>query len=145
MEVRRRGEVQKGLEFFKVSEMLENLMHRDDVVSRDRIKSLMRALNDARREVIDPCIYSSYQLVMQTGRELKGTKNDTVRTTRFYELTDLRKIKTNRSQVNNFDPFRIQEHWRTKIKLYNKCCICGETDNIVYARRQKGTSWPLIC
>jgi len=29
-----------------------------------------------------------------------------------------------------YNPFRIQEHWRTKFKFYNKCCICGEQETI---------------
>ena len=46
-------------------------------------------------------------------------------------MSDLRKKqKFIRTIPVPSDPFRIQEHWRTKFKFYNECCICGETEGI---------------
>jgi len=33
-----------------------------------------------------------------------------------------------------YDPFRIVDHWRTKIKIFVECCICGEQNNVALYR-----------
>lgn len=42
--------------------------------------------------------------------------------------------KNRKTQINTLpeqcDPFRIQERWRTKFKIYNECCICDATEYI---------------
>lgn len=60
---------------------------------------------------------------------LKNTKRENTRMVSFDELTDLKK-KTISNIPTSSDPFRIQEHWRTKFKFYNECCICGETQEV---------------
>lgn len=72
------------------------------------------------------------------GKNLKITKTietkkkeNVERSVQFLTLTDLRRIQP-MSTTNNdsMDPFRIRQYWRTKIKLYQECCICGEIENI---------------
>ena len=76
-------------------------------------------------------IFKKYTKNMEVETTIRGLKKENTRKIRFLELSDLRKIKINRKDSSvEFDPFRIKEFWRTKIKLYNECCICGETEEI---------------
>lgn len=83
---------------------------------------------------------SMKKIFMKYGRKLgisittKSIKDERVRYTEFNNLTQL--IYRRKNQIHkpitpiDSDPFRIQEHWRTKFKLYNECCMCGETEGI---------------
>jgi len=59
----------------------------------------------------------------------------------FQNLPRLRKIlakKPKKKYLNvmptRYDPFRIVDHWRTKIKIFVECCICGEQNNVALYR-----------
>ena len=65
-----------------------------------------------------------------------GQKFSEAKTVTFTDLVTLRKndkqkklISIERKPIEN-DPFHIVEHWRTKFKFYNECCICGEQNTI---------------
>ena len=64
---------------------------------------------------------------------IQGVGKEFTKEVKFLTLPVLRKIikKTKPTHVSEeFDPFRIQEHWRTKLKFFNECCICGATEGI---------------
>lgn len=39
-------------------------------------------------------------------------------------------IPFNSIRYDNFDPFKLKEFWRTKLKLYLNCCICDSPDRV---------------
>lgn len=76
-------------------------------------------------------IFEMYTTKLKIKKTEQGTKKDRIREISFIDLPTWRKTaKPLDTKIRDFDPFRIKEHWRTKIKLYNECCICGETDSI---------------
>lgn len=78
-------------------------------------------------------IFSEHGINLKIKKTLKNTKGQQViRTTEFLTLTSLRKKKPieNDFSYSTTDPFRIRQYWRTKMKFYYECCICGSTDNI---------------
>lgn len=84
-----------------------------------------------RKKVSLRNIFNTYTKKLTIERTIKGTKGEKTRKISFDELSDLRKKqKFIRTIPVPSDPFRIQEHWRTKFKFYNECCICGETKGI---------------
>lgn len=84
-----------------------------------------------RRKSSIRSIFKTYTKKLIIKRHVKGSKEERVRVTSFDELTDLRKNqKYLRTIPVPLDPFRTQEHWRTRFKFYNECCICGETEGI---------------
>jgi group II intron reverse transcriptase/maturase len=64
---------------------------------------------------------------------IQGVGKEFTKKVEFLTLPELRKLRK-KTKPNHmpadFDPFRIQEHWRTKLKFYNECCICGATEGI---------------
>nr|QYB22876.1 hypothetical protein [Nitzschia ovalis] len=54
----------------------------------------------------------------------------------FQSLPKLRKTLNKKSKKylnivpSRYDPFRIIDYWRTKIKVFVECCICGEQNNV---------------
>jgi group II intron reverse transcriptase/maturase len=81
---------------------------------------------------------SMKQIFMKYGKNLfvetkiEGIKEKKIRTIEFTDLTTLRKRKQKKKFIIpvDQDPFRIVEHWRTKFKIYNECCIYKATDPI---------------
>jgi retron-type reverse transcriptase len=74
--------------------------------------------------------YGKNFVINKTIKNTKGT--DIIRTAKFLTLTDLRKPQPNYKPVEEgSDPFRIHQYWRTKMKIYNECCLCGETKGVV--------------
>jgi group II intron reverse transcriptase/maturase len=85
-----------------------------------------------RKKISIRKIFKEYTTKMNVKITVQGTEGETTRNVKFLGLPELRKTKKN-NQTNpspNHDPFRIHEHWRTKFKFYNECCICGETEEI---------------
>jgi hypothetical protein len=88
----------------------------------------------ARKKTSIKKIFGKYTTNMLIEKKIKGTKGEKIRQAKFLTLSNLRKIskKIETSIPMDHDPFRIKEFWRTKFKLYNECCICGETEGIAY-------------
>lgn len=85
-----------------------------------------------RKKISMKQIFMKYGKNLHVEEKIQGTKEKKIRRVEFTNFTNLRrKTKKKKSFVPiNQDPFRIQEHWRTKFKIYNECCICGATDMI---------------
>lgn len=76
-------------------------------------------------------IFLMYTTKLIIKKTILGTNKETEKKIQFLDIPTLRKeIKNPKEKRNDWDPFRIQEHWRTKAKLYHECCICGETEKI---------------
>lgn len=76
-------------------------------------------------------IFKMYGKNLTIKKIMKKRDEEIVRTTKFLTLTDLRKSHTSIDHSSQYkDPFQIMQYWRTKIKLYLECCICGETESI---------------
>lgn len=78
-------------------------------------------------------IFNKYGKDLNIEIKIESTKGTRIRNIKFMDFTTLR--KQNQTHFDNrvpemFDPFRIQEHWRTKFKFYNECCICGYQEEI---------------
>lgn len=86
-----------------------------------------------RKKMCMKKIFGKYGTNFLITKKIKGTKNETTRKVEFLNLTALRKTipkNTRFEPMVDYDPFRIHEHWRTKMKVYNECCICGEIDSV---------------
>lgn len=88
----------------------------------------------ARKKTSIKKIFGKYTTNMIIEKKIKGTKSEKIRQVKFLTLSNLRKLsnKTKISTPTDQDPFRIKEFWRTTFKLYNECCICGETQGVAY-------------
>jgi group II intron reverse transcriptase/maturase len=61
----------------------------------------------------------------------KTTASSKERIAEFLTLTDLRRKNiVYQPKPTIDDPFKIRQYWRTKIKIYNECCICGSNKNV---------------
>lgn len=88
-----------------------------------------------RKKITMSKVFRLYGNPLKIKATIKGVKSDKQRIVEFLTLAELRKVSKNRkTKINTLpeqrDPFRIQEHWRTKFKIYNECCICGATECI---------------
>lgn len=85
-----------------------------------------------RKHVSLRTIFGIYGKNMRIIRKIQSTEESKIRKTEFLTLTDLRRIKPYAINVPQatYDPFRFHEHLRTKFKIYQECCICGETEHI---------------
>ena len=81
-------------------------------------------------------VFKRYGKNLRLHIKIQTTKSEKVRTIEFLDLTALRRMAKNKTNYYQnqvpemYDPFKIQEHWRTKFKFYNECCICGEQEEI---------------
>lgn len=85
-----------------------------------------------RRKISMIKIFRKYGKNLEIKKEIKNTKKENkTKVVRFNTLTNLRQMETKPStNILYDDPFRIMQYWRTKMKIYNECCICGETKNV---------------
>ena len=73
--------------------------------------------------------FKKYGSNLSIKQEFKNKKSSTTRTAEFQTLTDLRRMNIiYQPKPILEDPFKIRQYWRTKIKIYNECCICGSTE-----------------
>jgi hypothetical protein len=76
-------------------------------------------------------IFAIYTTKLIIKKKTLGTEKEIEKRVQLLDIPTLRKkTKETKNQRNDWDPFRIQEHWRTKLKLHHECCICGETERI---------------
>ena len=112
--------------YYEPCKKLTRLSHISYILQYSCAKTLARRKKVSIRKIFD--LYSTNLNIETT---IQGTKENTTRKVKFLGLTELRKIAINRKRpLETYDPFRIQEHWRTKFKMYSECCICGETEGI---------------
>ena len=89
-----------------------------------------------RSKVTMSKIFQRYGKNFRITEKIQGQKSSEAKTVTFTDLVTLRKndnkkklISIGQKPIEN-DPFHIVEHWRTKFKFYNECCICGSTESI---------------
>jgi hypothetical protein len=80
-------------------------------------------------------VFRTYGKNLTIKRLVQGTKEKKERVIQFLDLTTLRRLSRKNLKNGGFvpeykDPFRIEEHWRAKFKMYNECCICGAIEEI---------------
>lgn len=125
--VQKYAQVFRGIfDYYRPCERLTRLARISYILQYSCARALAR-----RKKVSMKKIFEMYGKMMLIKTTIKGTKTESTRVVRFFDLTTLRKMpKINSPTLINKDPFRIQEHWRTKFKMYNECFICGETSGI---------------
>lgn len=48
----------------------------------------------------------------------------------YKDLKSQGRLTYKKQMITDHDPFYIINFWRTKLKIYQECCICGETEGI---------------
>ena len=126
--VEKYGQIFRGLyNYYLPCERLTRLNRISYILQYSCARTLAR-----RRKISKRKIFRKYGKNLTITKTIQSTKNENIqRTAKFLTLTDLRRLNT-KIQFNQepIDPFRIRQYWRTKIKLYNECCLCGETEQI---------------
>jgi len=88
-----------------------------------------------RKKISMAQVFKIYGSKLTITRTLTDNDQSTkVQTVKFSTYTDLKKetlIFTNkRSALPDYDPFKIEQYWRTKMKTLFYCSICGSKDRI---------------
>ena len=126
--VEKYGQIFRGLyNYYLPCERLTRLNRISYILQYSCARTLAR-----RRKISKRKVFRKYGKNLTITKTIQSTKNENIlRTAKFLTLTDLRRLNT-KIQFNQepIDPFRIRQYWRTKIKLYNECCLCGETEQI---------------
>lgn len=126
--VEKYGQIFRGLyNYYLPCERLTRLNRISYILQYSCARTLAR-----RRKISKRKVFRKYGKNLTITKTIQSTKNENIlRTAKFLTLTDLRRLNT-KIQFNRepIDPFRIRQYWRTKIKLYNECCLCGETEQI---------------
>jgi retron-type reverse transcriptase len=130
--VQKYSQIFRGIfNYYQPCERLTRLAHVSFILQYSCAKTIAGKKKISLREV-----FNRYGKNLRIQIKIKTTKSENVRTIEFLDLTTLRRMAKNKTncyqnQVPEMhDPFRIQEHWRTKFKFYNECCICGEQEEI---------------
>lgn len=128
--VEKYSQVMRGIFNYYVNcERLTKLYRISYILHYSCAKTLAR-----RKKISMPKIFKKYTKSLIIKRTISTTKRERIRQIEFLDLTNLRKKYETRERpiymAYNSDPFRIREHWRTKFKIYQECCICGSEENI---------------
>ena len=89
-----------------------------------------------KRKITMSKIFQRYGKNLRIIEKIQGQKSSETKIVEFTNLVSLRKNNNNKKLAGieetpmDHDPFHIVEHWRTKFKFYNECCICGSTESI---------------
>lgn len=85
-----------------------------------------------RRKISMPQVFKKYGSNLTITKQFYINNKPQNRSTQFKTFTDIRKDPNFRKHKHsdNFYPFHTKEYLRTKLKLYEDCCICGSTENI---------------
>ena len=78
-------------------------------------------------------VFSKYGKNFTIRKPLLSSNSITHRTVSFPTLSDLRnqgRLKRSQNSILEYDPFKIEQYWRTKFKVFSQCCICGSTEEI---------------
>lgn len=112
--------------YYEPCKRLTRLSHISYMLQYSCAKTLAR-----RKKVSIRKIFDLYTTNLNIETTIQGIEGNITRKVKFLGLTELRKTKINRKYPSEtFDSFRIQEYWRTKFKMFNECCICGESEEI---------------
>lgn len=129
--VQKYAQIMRGIfNYYKPCGRLSRLYHISYILQYSCAKTIAM-----RKKVSLPQVFKTYGLNLTVKNTIQGTKNERIATQQFYDIIKLRQMKKSKPAENfitpvETDPFRIREHWRTKFKVYNECCICGATKNI---------------
>jgi hypothetical protein len=126
--VEKYGQIFRGLyNYYLPCERLTRLNRISYILQYSCARTLAR-----RKDMSKRMIFKKYGKNLTMTKTMKSTKKENVtRTAKFLTLVDLRRLKTEINHSNQYiDPFRIRQYWRTKIKLYTECCLCGTTEQI---------------
>jgi group II intron reverse transcriptase/maturase len=126
--VQKYSQVFRGIfNYYEPCDRLTRLYRISYILQYSCAKTLAR-----RKKVSMKQIFIKYGKNLFVETKIQGTKETKIRTIEFTDLSNLRKRKQKKKFIVPIDqdPFRIAKHWRTKFKIYNKCCICGTTDTI---------------
>jgi group II intron reverse transcriptase/maturase len=85
-----------------------------------------------RRKMTMSQVFKMYTTLLKVEKQIYTTDSVVTKYVTFPDITTL-KSKPPQKRFRSrelVDPFKIQQFWRTKFKIYNECCICGETNNI---------------
>lgn len=109
--------------YYKACKKLSRLYHISYILKFSCAKTIA-----GRKKISMPKVFKRYGKDLIIQEHIKGQKENKTITQKFYDIITLRAIE--KKTTSNFatptpDPFRIQEHWRTKFKIYNEYCICG--------------------
>lgn len=86
-----------------------------------------------RRKISLRQVFTKYTPRLTVSISIQGVTKQFTKQVEFLTLPKLRKLRKKTKKIHlpaEFDPFRIEEHWRTKLKFFNECCICGATEGI---------------
>lgn len=80
-------------------------------------------------------VFNKYGKNLSVTSTQKGLQQDKTQRIHFSTLTDLKRkttmFKHNFKTVSNsFDPFKIKQYHRTKLKTFFECCICASQDRV---------------
>jgi len=127
--VQKYAQIFRGIfNYYEPCQRLTRLARISYILQYSCAKTLARRKKISMRQV-----FTKYGKNLHVEEKIQGTKKKKTRRVEFTNFTNLRKKIGGKKKFFvpvNQDPFRIQEHWRTKFKIYNECCICGATDMI---------------
>jgi len=116
--------------YYRPCQKLQRLSHISYILHYSCAKTIA-----GRQKTSISQVFNRYGKRLKITYQIQGTKSETTRSIEFNDFTTLRRIDkllppTVRFHPKLYDPFHIKNFWRTKIKMYNECCICGETENV---------------
>lgn len=128
--VQKYAQIMRGLfNYYKPCKRLYKLYQISYILQYSCAKTLA-----IRKKIPLPQVFKLYSTELIIYRNIETTKTTTRARQQFYDLSTLKKMDQSKPFTNKVaegsDPFRIHEHWRTKFKVFNECCICGSMDNV---------------
>lgn len=84
-----------------------------------------------RKKLTMPKIFKRYGTELKISKTFYINGKPKVQEVKFDTFTTLKSKQKLPSKITkDLDPFNLKEFWRTKIKLYYECCICGSYSDI---------------
>lgn len=83
-----------------------------------------------RRKSTMPQVFSRFGKSLEVKREKKHQGNTFTSTIKITSMKELKARLNMRRSHRDPDPFNVVKNWRTAIKLYQDCCMCGSDDRI---------------
>lgn len=130
--VQKYARIMRGIfNYYAPCEKLSRLYHISYILQYSCAKTIA-----GRKKISMPQVFKRYGLNLTIKKIFTTSKTEKIRVQKFYDIKTLKQMKKTKKEkglnmlANEYDPFRIIEHWRTKFKVFGECCICGSTDNI---------------